>query len=43
MIGVCRAWIPWIAGLIQTLFYADFFYYFGKCKMAGMNHVVLPS
>jgi ER lumen protein retaining receptor len=28
-----RAYIPWIAGVIQTIFYADFFYYFYQCKM----------
>ncbi|KDO65951.1 hypothetical protein CISIN_1g0332061mg, partial [Citrus sinensis] len=21
-------WIPWISGLVQTLLYADFFYYY---------------
>jgi len=28
-----RSWIAWIAGTVQTLFYADFFYYFALCKV----------
>jgi hypothetical protein len=35
--------VAWIAGMIQTLFYADFFYYFFVCKYSGMKIVVLPQ
>lgn len=38
-----RAWIPWIAGLVQTALYADFFYYFYACRVSlGMKAVILP-
>ena len=42
-----RSWIAWIAGVIQTAFYADFFYYFAISKAGGANGlqsgVLLPS
>lgn len=36
-------WIAWVAGLVQTLFYADFMYYFYRSKRAGLDVVVLPQ
>jgi ER lumen protein retaining receptor len=36
------AWIPWVAGVVQTALYADFFYYFWLSKSRGMRHVILP-
>jgi len=36
-------WIAWVAGVVQTLFYADFFYYFALSKAAGLKAVVLPQ
>ena len=39
-----RAWIPWVAGVIQTLFFADFLYYFYVCRIKlGMKAVILPQ
>ena len=39
-----RAWIPWVAGVIQTLFFADFLYYFYICRIKlGMSAVILPQ
>jgi hypothetical protein len=39
-----HAWIPWVAGVIQTLLYADFFYYFYHCRIKlGMKNVILPQ
>lgn len=37
-----RHWIVWIAGVVQTAFYCDFFYYYIKSKIAGKN-TVLPA
>ena len=38
------AWIAWISGAVQTIFYVDFFYYFLKAKAQGRSkHVVLPG
>lgn len=37
------AWIPWVAGVVQTAIYADFFYYFLQSKMAGLQGVLLPK
>jgi len=36
-----RNWIVWIAGVIQTLIYCDFFYYYLRAIQAGQN-VQLP-
>ena len=37
-------WIPWVAGLVQTVLYADFFYYFWLCRFSKqMKHVILPQ
>ncbi len=36
-------WIPWVAGVVQTALYADFFYYFVKAKYHGKSYVILPS
>lgn len=30
-----RDWIPWVAGLIQTALYIDFFYYYAKSRWSG--------
>lgn len=38
-----RAWIPWLAGAVQTAFFADFLYYFVQAKLKGAKHVILPS
>jgi ER lumen protein retaining receptor len=35
-------WIVWVAGIIQTILYLDFFYYYIKCKLDGKN-VSLPQ
>lgn len=35
--------VAFIAGLIQTAFYVDFFYHFVKSKASGHKVVVLPS
>lgn len=32
-----RAWIPWLAGLTQTIIYCDFFYYYLKARMSGQK------
>jgi len=34
-------WVGWIGGLVQTVLYADFFYYYAKSKWYG-NKLVLP-
>lgn len=36
-------WIEFSAGVIQTVFYLDFFYYFLLSKAAGLKTVVLPQ
>eukprot|EP00455_Lapot_gusevi_P015733 TRINITY_DN1800_c0_g1_i5.p1 TRINITY_DN1800_c0_g1~~TRINITY_DN1800_c0_g1_i5.p1 ORF type:complete len:222 (+),score=62.48 TRINITY_DN1800_c0_g1_i5:49-714(+) len=36
-----RNWIVWIAGVVQTLIYCDFFYYYVKGKLEG-KRVALP-
>lgn len=36
-------WIAWLAGMVQTLLYVDFFYYFWLSKRAGLKDVVLPQ
>jgi ER lumen protein retaining receptor len=36
-----RNWIVWIAGLVQTAIYCDFFYYYVTAQWAG-KQVVLP-
>jgi ER lumen protein retaining receptor len=39
-----RAWIPWIAGVVQTALYTDFFYHFYQCRIKhGMKAVILPQ
>ena len=38
-----RSWVAWIAGTIQTLFYADFFYYFVMCKVRKSARVGAAS
>jgi ER lumen protein retaining receptor len=35
-------WIVWVAGIIQTVLYLDFFYYYIKCKLDG-KAMALPS
>lgn len=35
-------WIVWVAGIIQTVLYLDFFYYYIKCKIDG-KRMALPS
>ena len=35
-------WIVWVAGIIQTVLYLDFFYYYIKCKLDG-KQMALPS
>lgn len=30
-----RDWIPWVAGLVQTGLYIDFFYYYAKSRWSG--------
>jgi len=34
-------WVGWIGGLVQTILYADFFYYYAKSKWYG-NKLILP-
>mmetsp|Transcript_58635 Transcript_58635/g.183891 ORF Transcript_58635/g.183891 Transcript_58635/m.183891 type:complete len:218 (+) Transcript_58635:87-740(+) len=34
-------WVGWIGGLLQTVLYADFFYYFAKSKWYG-SKLILP-
>jgi len=34
-------WVGWVGGLVQTVLYADFFYYYAKSKWYG-NKLVLP-
>lgn len=34
-------WVGWTGGLVQTLLYADFFYYFAKSKWYG-SKLILP-
>merc|ERR1712203_1181213 len=34
-------WVGWTGGLLQTILYGDFFYYFAKSKWYG-NKLVLP-
>jgi len=36
-----RNWIVWVAGLVQTVIYCDFFYYYVKAQYQGTK-VVLP-
>ena len=35
-------WIVWVAGIVQTILYLDFFYYYIKCKLDG-KQVALPQ
>eukprot|EP01043_Picozoa_sp_COSAG02_P117586 COSAG02_NODE_54111_length_298_cov_0.522613_1_plen_82_part_10 len=35
-------WIVWVAGIIQTVLYLDFFDYYIKCKLVG-KPMALPS
>jgi len=34
-------WVGWIGGLVQTVLYADFFYYYAMSKWYG-NKLILP-
>lgn len=36
-----RAWITWIAGIIQTAIYCDFFYYYAIARVTGQR-MALP-
>lgn len=36
-----RDWIPWVSGVIQTIIYCDFFYYYIKAKTLGAK-MTLP-
>ena len=36
-------WIEFSAGIVQTIFYLDFFYYFAVSKAAGLSETVLPQ
>ena len=36
-------WIATISGIIQTLLYADFFYYYAISKYHGNKNVSLPK
>ena len=36
-------WIATISGVIQTLLYIDFFYYYFISKYRGNKHVTLPT
>lgn len=38
-----RAWIVWVAGIIQTALYVDFFYYYAKSKFRGETNMSLPK
>lgn len=35
-------WVGWIGGLVQTILYADFFYYYARTKIHG-GKLVLPT
>jgi ER lumen protein retaining receptor len=35
-------WIVWISGIVQTLLYADFFYYYFKSRYYGKTTITLP-
>mmetsp|Transcript_123968 Transcript_123968/g.246842 ORF Transcript_123968/g.246842 Transcript_123968/m.246842 type:complete len:225 (+) Transcript_123968:87-761(+) len=35
-------WVVWCGGVVQTLLYADFFYYYLKSKVSG-NKMLLPE
>eukprot|EP00929_Paragymnodinium_shiwhaense_P090466 TRINITY_DN5065_c0_g2_i1.p1 TRINITY_DN5065_c0_g2~~TRINITY_DN5065_c0_g2_i1.p1 ORF type:complete len:219 (+),score=51.57 TRINITY_DN5065_c0_g2_i1:117-773(+) len=35
-------WVGWLGGLVQTVLYADFFYYYAKSKWYG-GKLVLPT
>lgn len=35
-------WIVWISGVVQTVLYLDFFYYYVKCRMEGKK-MTLPQ
>ena len=35
-------WISVTAGIVQTLLYADFFYYFALSKLKGTKNVTIP-
>lgn len=37
------AWIVWIAGMVQTALYLDFFYYYAKSKWKGETNMSLPK
>jgi len=37
------SWLAWTAGVIQTVLYADFFYYYFQSKLYGTGRLVLPS
>jgi len=32
-----RNWIVWVAGIVQTAIYGDFFYYYAKARMSGQK------
>ena len=32
-----RNWIVWVAGIVQTGIYCDFFYYYAKARMSGQK------
>lgn len=36
-----RDWIPWVSGVIQTIIYCDFFYYYIKARTTGAK-MTLP-
>jgi len=36
------SWLAWTAGIIQTVLYADFFYYYFQSKLYGTGIMVLP-
>lgn len=35
-------WIVWVSGIVQTVLYLDFFYYYIKCKLDGTK-LALPQ
>ena len=35
-------WIVWVSGIVQTILYLDFFYYYIKCKLDG-SKLALPK
>jgi len=37
------AWIPWVAGTVQTLLFANFFYYYVVARAKGERHFSLPT